>query len=1515
MSHSAQRLARLLDQVIEQARDTDPQHFHLGRHAHWLKSPAQLQGLSGLSVALSLSAGEPVWLRLERPNPEPLPAPGLEEQLVGLIHTQDDPDGPPPHLDEVMLARRLALTVTDRSADAVQRIETRVSVWVSQALADHLAAWTQWADVERARRRSVALYSELFALKQQIEATQTTQALELVWGLGVSAWQLPTKPDKSTSAVQYPLITQALEVVLEEGSLALLLRPRTLAPRLAFDVWGSAGLPMARETERRALEALAACEPGLHPSTPGAFESVWRVVAGTLHERGRYLPTPAGGVPVWPEPGPDLHVSDAWVLLARPRSNSYLHEDIQRLKDQLASLDTMPEGVDALVTPSQDRLAASEPLTLRGRSGLTRPPAGPAGLVHELFFPLPYNSEQVSIVDWLERSHGVAVQGPPGTGKTHTIANIVCHYLAQGRRVLVSAKGDRALEVLQSKIPAPVRPLTVAVLAGDREGLRQFRSAIEAITHTVTQLHPDEVRARLHQAHSDIHRAHSELALLDRRIAAIAQQQLSDIEFEGDRWRPQRMAEHVAQGEARYAWWTDRPTLAPEHAPPLSALEVARLREVRRALGPDMVRVAAGIPSCQDLPAADDVGAMHQALLTLHQLAQDTAQGDLPALLDTSAATLSAAQTLRDLLADAQPQVLALERAEQAWPVHVRQRCAQAGLASERTALLALLDDLAVLTRERAAFLRLPVVLPPQDELSPALREVLERAASTGRPFGRFNLGAAELKARVAHIRVAGLAPVTPADWAHTVRCQRLHERCVMFRARWQAIAPALGLPELPSDAPTLLGEIDIIAAALRPALALSESLDAVLPLRLAEVFAPVPALPPSVGSTDIARLLRALDRHLAGAELNRAQAQHDSLRQRIAQAPEGELRTAWLDWFAQQLGQPDVPVDVAVAQYVELLGAWRRLEALLPAYATLEALTTRIAEAGAPQWAARLRQACTERQGDDPHVPADWREAWQWARLRTHVDSIDAHAELAQLTQQRQALEHTLARRYEDVVAQSAWLAMRVNASPKVLSALARYQTAVRLIGKGTGAHALRHRQDAQQAMQEAQSAVPCWIMSHARVSEMLPAQIGSFDLVIVDEASQSDLWALPVLLRGRKLLIVGDDKQVSPEAGGFLAASRVQALRERFLVDQPHAAVLTPLHSLYDMASSVFAASKVMLREHFRCAAPIIAYSNHTFYDGAIQPLRVPTASERLDPPLIDLFVPSGRRDGRDINHDEAQAIADEIAAVLADSRCAGRSLGVISLLGFEQARYIDHLVRTRCDAAELQRRQFECGDARQFQGSERDVLFLSLVVSPGACKALSGNVFEQRFNVATSRARDRMVLVRSVTMADLSPLDLRQGLLAHFSADTCAASASAHGDDAQAALRALCESGFEREVLDALLTRGYHVQPQVRVGSYRIDLVVEGEGDRRLAVECDGDEFHGPDRWAADMQRQRVLERAGWVFWRCFASTWRRRPDQVLADLVQTLQRHGIAPLGRDAQLGHVLAQRVWHPPGLA
>src|SRR5882672_6223324 len=293
----------------------------------------------------------------------------------------------------------------------------------------------------------------------------------------------------------------------------------------------------------------------------------------------------------------------------------------------------------------------------------------------------------------------------------------------------------------------------------------------------------------------------------------------------------------------------------------------------------------------------------------------------------------------------------------------------------------------------------------------------------------------------------------------------------------------------------------------------------------------------------------------------------------------------------------------------------------------------------------------------------------------------------------------------------------------------------------------------------------------------------------------------------------------------------------------------------------------------------------------------LAVPTAPtdediyERLDPPLVDVLVRGGSRDGK-VNEAEAQAIVSEIKVILADPRFDKRTIGVVSLLGFEQAHHIFDLIREQIDDEDIVERKITVGDARTFQGKERDVMMLSMVATAEAKATATGRVYEQRFNVAASRARDRMYLFRSVDISALNKNDLKARLIGHFQSPF-------HQDPVRARdLRARCQSGFEREMFDVLVERGYRMTPQVPAGGYYIDLVVEGEQDRRLAIECDGDQYHGPGQWAADMARQRVLERAGWTFWRCFASSFTIGRQSVLDDLFSTLKRMGIEPTKSDA-----------------
>lgn len=1489
-------LARLLDYIEEQAREINPRAYRLTSAKGFLKRRADLAGLPGVEFDLKVE-GDHLWLRVQRLQAGKPPR--LSAKLNDIICVGDDPNGAAVAIDEGALQARISDAAAGRSPEERAEFERYERAMLEDELARYAPLWEAWAEGEKPRRQSIDLYGELFAIKHQLETEETANPVELVWGLGTATWQLKWQESQdrvSTVDFEYPLLTQQMEIALDESSLALYLRPRATNTRYEGDAFAACLGRGAAEVERVAQEHLARNEE--HPVTPfdpGSYTDVLKLVAGNLDSQGSYRRVLEGDGPV-PPPGEHLVVTDAWALFVRPRSNNYLIEDLHRLRNRLSDGCEIPEGPAALVTAPSDEPVPFADIKFRGLSSRG---SGDGDDVRELHFPLPYNQEQVTIVQQLEQAEGVAVQGPPGTGKTHTIANIICHYLATGRRVLVTSKGEPALEVLQDKIPEEVRPLTVALLTSDRESLRQFEAAINTIQAKVSQLNPELARQELEHRTSQIDRAHAGLVDIDRRIDDIALAQLSEIKIDGQPMRAQKLAELVVSGHAEHGWFDDVVTLAPEHAPPLSEDEAGRLRAARRKLGKDLAYVNARVPAADDLLPPNEVAQLHDALLRMRQIETQVGNGTLLPLKAATPQVLDAARQLEEDIEAAQAVLNEIDELGESWAHQLRLKCRLASLQSERAALEALFDEITALTEARASFLKRPVEVSLDALASPKVREAVERGAETGKPFGLMSFGNADVKDTVAQIEVAGLPPAASDDWQHIKRYFDLHTRVTSLVTRWNEFAAALAAPQLDGGV-TELGRIETVASAARKAHGLATHHDVMLVRKAEEVFAQVPAKELRGTADELAAVRMQLLTHLSKADLARATTQLSVLKTKLAGAtgPVAEELAAFLDG---ELGKEGHTAERVAADHARFIAELRRVQGLSPELSLVQEAATRIERGGAPRLAERVRSVPVLQNGEDTAFPISWRGAWTWARVKSHLEHIEAREELLTLSATRRDLEQGLSKLYKEMVAQAAWLETKRKASPLVLQALAGYAAAIRRIGQGTGPNATRYRRDARNHMMSAADAVPCWIMSHAKVSESMPADLGVFDLVIVDEASQSDLWALPAILRGKKILVVGDDKQVSPD-GGFISAQHIQKLRDRFLADQPFKEDMTPEKSLYDLASRVFAARQVMLREHFRCVPPIVAYSNRVFYKGAIQPLRIPKRTERIDPPLVDVYVEGGVRDRRDCNHDEAEFIACEIAALLEDERFDDRSLGVVSLLGLDQAKLVDALVRRKCNAAELLRRRFDCGDARTFQGSERDIMFLSTVVDPGNCKALSGNMFEQRFNVAASRARDRMYLVRSVKTSHLSDKDLRMTLLQHFDKPIVA--------DKEEAERLIdrCESGFERQVYTVLVERGYRVIPQVQTGAYRIDMVVEGAGDVRLAIECDGDEFHGPDRWPHDMTRQRVLERAGWTFWRCFASTWHMRKSEVLAELIERLTAMGIEPLGAIERVPQLVEKRV-------
>src|SRR3982751_6226747 len=337
---------------------------------------------------------------------------------------------------------------------------------------------------------------------------------------------------------------------------------------------------------------------------------------------------------------------------------------------------------------------------------------------------------------------------------------------------------------------------------------------------------------------------------------------------------------------------------------------------------------------------------------------------------------------------------------------------------------------------------------------------------------------------------------------------------------------------------------------------------------------------------------------------------------------------------------------------------------------------------------------------------------------------------------------------------------------------------------------------------MESAVEAVPVWVMSVDRAIEQF-AGGAHFDVVIVDEASQADLSALPLLSLAERAVVVGDDQQIGPQLG-FVGP--VTGLIHSHLGDVPSAEHFDPESSLYDHAVRR-SPERILLREHFRCVPQIIEFSSRHYYDNKIMPLRADRPSLE---PIRAVFLPGGVRQAPppygDVNQAEAAALVDRITAIVADPAYAGRTLGVISLLSTSgQANYLLSLLREALGEDEMEARRLRVGDAYTFQGDERDVVFVSMVVSAndGKIAAFTRREYHRRINVAASRARDQLWIFHSMQPSALLADDAR-GLLLTYAQN--AATVTAVTDD----LAGRCESDFERDVLRRLIDRGYRPVP---------------------------------------------------------------------------------------------------------
>ena len=1193
------------------------------------------------------------------------------------------------------------------------------------------------------------------------------------------------------------------------------------------------------------------------------------------------------------EPGETTDRPCLWrapTIFLRPRTaglSATLDNIIEDLQDETSDV---PEGLGRIVGVEMD---ASRPDSTAIDEGGNLPPA--PGQQADILFSKPANAEQREIAARLETTRSVVVQGPPGTGKTHTIANLVGHLLSEGRTVLVTAHTTKALRVLRGKIDEALQPLCLSVLEGDSKSQGQLSHAAQEIAHRLSVSDPRSLRQEAGALRAHRKTLLSRAKSLRRQLRDARYTEIDEIVVSGDGLEPIAAAKRVRAGAKTDAWIPG--PLEPGVLCSLADSEVRDLYALQGVLtATDETQLAVAQPILDRIVTPADF----RVLADQRANENARAQAHRPEFWDNEPAshyTPVELQQLHQQVKDAAE--FLVEEAE--W---LREALYAGWRGGELSAtwqdLIGVMDNL---SSQAEAAHRLIVEHGPALPSSQPVREVVgvlqeivqftEHGGTLGR-WTRFTKP--KWRQLIDGCTVDERPPRTQDEFRALLADAQLRQSREHFIARWRRLVETLDGPSVDAlgSAPERIARG--YAPEIRKRLEWRENVWTPLEDKLRDVgfrwHEWLESHPPTGGDHgDLDRLRSAVSDGLTTA----VEAQTALLRQVELAATLEEQRT-YLARFPQsdvasrlQRAQDQWDVDTYEESYRELA----RLHGMRPIYEKRLALLAKL-EATAPTWARAMAQRTTPH--DDSKPPSAPANAWLWRQWQQELEKR-ASTSMDELQDKLDAADREIQQLSARTIDCETWAAQCERTGLKQKQALLGFVQTMRKVGKGTGKRAPELLRRARQLLASARRAVPVWIMPLSRVYESFDPRTTKFDVVIIDEASQSDVTALAALYIARTHVVVGDKEQVTPDAIGQ-RADDVQRLIATDLQDIPNNHLYDGQTSIYDLAEASFGGT-VALREHFRCVPEIIQFSNHLSYNNTIRALREPYSSN-VGPAVVPQRVNGYRESQTKTNEVEAEEVTSLVAACLDDPEYVENevgeptSFGVISLLGDEQAYLIESMLRQRLPLDVFTKHRLLCGNAAQFQGDERDVVFLSMVDGPPQDGKLSfrdagpKDLYKKRYNVAVSRARNQLWVVHSLDpVGHLKNGDLRRRLIEH-ARDPVALSRAIEEQGART------ESEFERLVLERLVSAGYRVRPQWRAGGYRIDLVVEGT-EHRLAVECDGERFHTMEQIEQDLERQAILQRLGWVFVRIRGSLFFRDPDRAMEPVFGKLSNLNIEPLG--------------------
>jgi superfamily I DNA and/or RNA helicase/very-short-patch-repair endonuclease len=1082
-----------------------------------------------------------------------------------------------------------------------------------------------------------------------------------------------------------------------------------------------------------------------------------------------------------------------------------------------------------------------------------------------IYFPKKYNEEQVEIVEKIRRNSKVLVQGPPGTGKSHTIANLICHLLANGKRVLVTAYTTRALEVLKNQLPVEFQSLAVNLLSSDNNSIQDLDKSVNAINDELsTNSDLNQLKGQIEKIGIDIISIKKKIALTKNEWLSVKESstrlQILNEEYQG---HLTDLAEKLEKDIQRFSWFTDK----------VSDSGKIELIDKIEDFYKDTI-----------IYTKEKTDNFRYEFLNINELINDETfekyitffkefekieiRNDSNFTLKLNDVSNVGFENVYNKIIELKEVCLSIEYSKFQYKdelIFNENDCI--GLWKNRISKVR--NIISACSIEKLDYFdRNYEILYPLDKNYKKINydaNILIDYLNEGNTLSGilFNFKKSFLPDSIKE-KIYFTKEIT----VNGAVCNNLELiKCVIddikIKQDFIELSNILGKTELTSYTEKHFYYSQTVA-------------NAEILISLIDKFIQLKSEIELISNIDIISFSTdQFDKLLFQIEFAKKYSIYKGFKEELLHLKKKIQVHNLHPFYGKLLNSIDNQDTVFFTNYykkiVDLIIERNKYFNYLTNKKTLELVFPLLVD------------SISNFNFDVDQLSQIKGAILFYNALSKLNNIIDNDSETKKLNELIE-LEIKHQQLVTEVASKKAWYSVidTLNDNPLIKRHLQAWVLAVKKIGKtGIGKRAIKFRKEAQIQMEKCKNSVPCWIMPLYKVAETIKPEREMYDYVIIDEASQLGADAIFLLYISKNIIIVGDDKQTSPEYVGVDSNSMTPHIN-RFLNNIPFKNYYGTEFSFFDHARMLCNNGMVVLREHFRCMPEIIEFCNKNFYlpDGkGLYPLK--QYSENRLQPLVSVYTNDGYIDGSYANITnivEAEAISSKIAEIISKDEYftydgeskKPKTIGVIALQGNRQADIIDKLILKKIGEKEYKLRKIICGNSASFQGDERDIIFLSLITANNHRRqSLTSDNDKRRFNVAVSRAKEQLWLFHSVILDDLSSQDdLRYKLLDHFLNYKPQSIPLSHKLERTIGSQPEpFDSWFEVDVYNDIISKGYGVIPQYEVarGKYRIDLVILLPNGIKIAVECDGDKFHGADHFENDMMRQKVLERCGWQFFR--------------------------------------------------